>query len=254
MRLDQRLVQLKLAESRSKAQGMISAGNVFVCGKQITKASYDPGDNKIEIIGETLRYVSRGGLKLEKALDVFGINVTGLICADIGASTGGFTDCLLQRGASKVYAIDSGSDQLHGRIKEDERVISMEGFNARELSLSDLSVPVDLVVMDVSFISQALLYPAVSRVLREGGAFISLIKPQFEVGRANLGKGGIVKNTALYPEVIRDLEKRSAPYSLIMKNHTESPIKGGDGNTEFLAYFIKQKGDHEDEKDSDRTE
>jgi len=239
MRIDVLLVQKSIAESRNKAQEMICSGLIYCDGRLITKPSFDADERcKIEIRGETMKFVGRGGLKLEGALDRFGISVNGLICADIGASTGGFTDCLLQRGAAKVYAIDSGRGQLHEKIKSDDRVISYEGFNARELTEAQTNGKVDLVVMDVSFISQSLLYGAVCKILKPGGMFVSLIKPQFEAGRSHVGKNGIVKDKKVHRAVIDKLSADAKGRGLIMTGVAESSVKGGDGNTEYTAYFI----------------
>ena len=256
MRIDVYLFENGIAESRSKAQDMIKSGAVYIDGKQVTKPSYDITDGSVEIKGDLMPYVGRGGLKLEHALDFFGIDVSGLTAADIGASTGGFTDCLLQRGAAKVYAIDSGSGQLHAKLRTDKRVVSMENFNARVLKSVDIGGRVPLAVMDVSFISQTALYRAVSDILEDNGVLISLIKPQFEVGRQNVGKNGIVKDKKLYQTVINDLRYSASLYGLNMKAYTESPIKGGDGNTEFLALFVKaaKGGKDQYENDSDSTE
>ena len=195
MRLDLFLVDKALADSRQRAQRLIKNGCVSVDGKILTKPSEDvdtANEHLIEITEtDDERYVSRGGLKLEGALSAFGISPKGMICADIGASTGGFTDCLLQNGAEKVYAFDSGSGQLHSKLKNDKRVISKEGFNARYITLSDVGERVDMVVMDVSFISQTIIIPALVKLLRENGIFVTLIKPQFEAGRSALGKNGI---------------------------------------------------------------
>ena len=239
MRTDIYLFENGFAESRSKAADMIRSGIVYIDCKQVTKPSYDITGGNVEIKGAVMPYVGRGGLKLEHALDHFGIDVSGLTVADIGASTGGFTDCLLQRGAARVYAIDSGSGQLHAKLRSDSRVISMESFNARNLNVDDIGGRVPLAVMDVSFISQSALYGAVSEILEDNGVFISLIKPQFEVGRQNVGKNGIVKDKKLYQTVTNHLKYQASLHGLNMQAYTESPIKGGDGNTEFLALFVK---------------
>ena len=241
MRLDKYLAEQGFADSRTRAAGMIEAGLVKVNGSLQKKASFDvPEGADVEIIGELIPYVSRGGLKLKGALDRFGLTPCGMVCADIGASTGGFTDCLLQEGAVKVYAIDSGRDQLHEKLRGDARVVSMESFNARHLTPAHLGEPVDLAVTDVSFISQTLLHEAIASILREGGLFVSLIKPQFEVGRENLGKGGIVKNPKVRREAARRVMASALSAGLSPIAITESPISGGDGNIEYLAYFRKQ--------------
>lgn len=238
MRIDKYLFEQNLAKSRSYAHVMIEEGLVYCNGQKITKSSFSVSDSdKIEIRGETLRYVSRGGLKLEGALKSFGIAVTDLVAADIGASTGGFTDCLLQNGAKRVYAIDSGTDQLHQSLRNDSRVIVMENCNVRYLKREDLPETCDIAVCDVSFISQTLLHYPIASILSDGAFFITLIKPQFEVGREGLGKGGIVKNDLFRKKacdtVIASCE--SLGFSLI--SLIDSPITGGDGNHEYLALF-----------------
>ena len=242
MRIDKYLFEKGFAESRQKAQTMISNGNCTVNGKTVNKASFDVCDgDEIKIVGETLKYVGRGGLKLEKAISEFGIDPTGKVCADIGASTGGFTDCLLMNGALRVYAIDCGSGQLHPKLLSDPRVVNIEKFNAKLLSQKVLGERVDLAVMDVSFISQTALHRPVSEVLKVGGAFISLIKPQFEAGKEHIGKGGIVKDNSVYSQVIEKVTASALLLGLELIACSESPVKGGDGNTEFIAYFIKRK-------------
>ncbi len=242
MRLDKYLSEHGLADSRTRAAQMIAAGLIQVNGILQKKPSYDlPDDAVVEVVGELLPYVSRGGLKLKGALDTFGISPKGMISADIGSSTGGFTDCLLQEGAIKVYAIDSGKDQLHEKLRGDPRVVSMESFNARNLTLAHLGEAVDIAVTDVSFISQTLLHGAIASVLKDGGIFLSLIKPQFEVGRENLGKGGIVKNPKARREAARRVMASAMTAGLAPISITVSPITGGDGNIEYLAYFRKQQ-------------
>ncbi|MBQ0125244.1 MAG: TlyA family RNA methyltransferase [Clostridiales bacterium] len=228
------------AKSRSAAAALISGG-VTVNGVKITK----PAQNVPECESYTVeianpqKYVSRGGLKLEAALDAFGVSVTGLECADIGASTGGFTDCLIRRGAKKVFAVDVGHGQLDESLLRDERVVNMEGVNARTLNEGDIGGKVPLAVSDISFISQTLIYHAVCDILSDGGAFISLIKPQFEAGVKNIGKGGIVKDRSVHADVINRLFAAAQSENLSPKALIPSPIKGGDGNTEYLALFEK---------------
>ena len=225
-------------ESRQKAKNEISAGNVKADGKLIKKPSEDIKDGAdIEISENTLAFVSRGGLKLEAALFGFSVSVKGLKAVDIGASTGGFTDCLLKHGAEKVYAVDCGTDQLHEKLRADPRVISIENFNARELCPEIIGGWCDIAVMDVSFISQSLLYGNVSSVLKPGGKLISLIKPQFEVGRENLSKKGIVKDVKTAEASVYNLVEEAKEYSLFNTGLMLSPILGGDGNTEYLACF-----------------
>lgn len=241
MRLDKYLAEHALADSRTRAAQMIEAGLIRVNGAVQKKSSFDvPEGASVEVAGQLLPYVSRGGLKLKGALDAFGISPSGLVCADIGASTGGFTDCLLQEGAVKVFAIDSGRDQLHEKLRSDLRVVSMESFNARNLTLAHLGEAVDLAVTDVSFISQTLLHAPIASILKDGGIFVSLIKPQFEAGRENLGKGGIVKDPKVRREAARRVLVSAMTAGLAPVAVTVSPITGGDGNVEYLAYFRKQ--------------
>ncbi len=238
MRLDVYLTDNNIFESRKKATDNIKGGCVSVDGKIINKPSYCvDGSERIEIIGTFCPYVGRGGFKLEGALDSFNIDVKGFVCVDIGSSTGGFTDCLLQRGASKVFAVDSGKGQLHSKLREDKRVVCIEEFNARHLSVKELGEEVDLAVMDVSFISQTLLYQNVSSVLKKGGMFISLIKPQFEAGKKHVGKNGIVKDEKIHKSVCEDIKENAFVYGLQCIEIIESPIRGGDGNKEFLGLF-----------------
>ena len=238
MRADLYLTANGLAESRAKAQSAISEGRLYVNGKNIKKCAYDVSDtDTVELKGDGLRFVSRGGLKLLGAIESFGIDVTGLTAVDIGASTGGFTDCLIQHGAKKVYAVDCGRDQLHAKLKDDIRVVSIEGFNARELTFDTLGEKCDIAVMDVSFISQTLLYGAVRSTVRDGGLFVSLIKPQFEAGRSAIGRGGIVKDRKTHVSVIKKILTNAAENGLFPLRLTVSPIEGGDGNTEYLALF-----------------
>ena len=240
-RLDILLTERGLAESRQKAQAVIMAGHVFVAGQRVDK----PGtavlsDAPIEVRGHTLPYVSRGGLKLEKAMKTFPITLTDKICADIGASTGGFTDCLLQHGAAQVFAVDVGKSQLHPRLAADPRVVVLDGCNARHLQPDDLPEPVDLAVTDVSFISLRLILPAIDRLLRAGGETVALIKPQFEAGREEVEKGGVVRNPQtrqLVVERIRDFGVQSLGWQWL--DFCPSPIRGPAGNVEYLSYWRK---------------
>lgn len=243
MRIDKLLFSRGLAKSREAAQRMIREGNISACGKVVTKPSAEISDDcEIKIIGETLKYVSRGGLKLERALDAFAIDVKGLDCVDIGASTGGFTDCLLQRGAVHVRAVDVGRSQLDDSLVEDPRVTSYEGMNARYLTPDDIGGKCELAVCDVSFISLTLILPAVSGVLSENGRFVALIKPQFEAGRDNIGKNGIVKDRNVHAEVIERVLAAADACRLHCFGLTASPILGGDGNREYLAAFDRVGG------------
>lgn len=237
MRLDLYLTENGYAPTRTKAQYLISEGKVTVDGKVIGKPSFDVEGKIVAVIGDGLKYVSRGALKLEGALKAFGIDPCGAKCIDIGSSTGGFTDCLLQHGAKSVFCVDSGTDQLHKKLRDDPRVTLREQFNARFLSFSEVGFKADIVVMDVSFISQTVLYPNVKDILSEDGIFISLIKPQFEAGKENVGKGGIVKSEKVRQSVIESIIAQAKENGLYLENITVSPITGGDGNIEYLACF-----------------
>lgn len=239
MRLDVYLTEHGYAPTRTKAQALIRAGAVTVDGKCIVKPSFDLDSAEISVRSGELRYVGRGGLKLEAALDAFGIDVHGLSCVDIGASTGGFTDCLLQRGAASVLCVDSGTDQLHASLRSDPRVRVLERFNARALTPAAVGGTVKCAVMDVSFISQTLLYPAVGSVLSKDGVFISLVKPQFEAGKDQVGKNGIVKRRVAHRAVLDKIAALSRLAGLFLARLICSPITGGDGNTEYLALFYQ---------------
>lgn len=241
MRLDVYLTERSLVDSRTDAKGFILTGAVIVNGKVVTKPSFDvDGSEEISVDKSSKRYVSRGGLKLEAALDSFNIDVSGVKAIDVGASSGGFTDCLLKRGAYHVIAVDSGSGQMVDSLRQDSRVTVIENFNARYMSSSDFEYAPDFAVMDVSFISAKLIIPAVSSVLTPGGGFICLIKPQFEVGRSGLNKKGIVKNDALRKSAVDDVVAFARPCRFDLLGLIQSPVIGGDGNIEYLAYFIKR--------------
>ena len=238
MRLDTFLTENKIYESRTRSARAIKENCVKVNGKTITKASFEVNeDDKIEWKADPVPYVSRGAFKLEFGLDKANIDVEGLKAVDIGASTGGFTDCLLRRGAKKVFAIDSGTNQLHESLRGDSRVVVMENFNARALDAASLGEKVDIAVCDLSFISQKYVYKPVTEILKENGLFVSLIKPQFEAGREHLSKGGIVKDKKAHKRVIESLVNEAAGHRLYCVGVTISPIQGGDGNTEYLALF-----------------
>ena len=239
MRIDKYLFENGYAQSRQKAREIIEAGMVYVDKKQITKPSYDldPETKEIEVTGKPYEYVSRGGVKLEGALDHFRIDPNGLVAADIGSSTGGFTDCLLRRGAKKVFAIDSGTNQLHESLRNNEKVVVMENFNARSLDLESLGEKVDIAVCDLSFISQKYIYIPLTKILKDGGLFVSLIKPQFEAGREYLSKNGIVKDKKIHKRVIEALVSEAAGLKLYCRGVITSPVQGGDGNIEYLALF-----------------
>ncbi len=241
MRLDVFLSEQGLTKSRSKAAAYISQGKVTVDGKVIKKPSFDVTSQNQVILTDTEPFVSRAGLKLDHALNEFCVDVTGLTALDIGASTGGFTDCLLKKGAHHVFSLDVGKMQLDDSLRNRKEVTVMEEFNARYAKKEDFSRPIDIIVMDVSFISQGLIYPACGDILPRGGRMITLIKPQFEAGRENIGKGGIVKDRdkKLFSSILTSLSSQAEEQGFIFKKTTVSPIKGGDGNTEYLALFEK---------------
>jgi 23S rRNA (cytidine1920-2'-O)/16S rRNA (cytidine1409-2'-O)-methyltransferase len=241
-RIDKLLVELGFADSRTKAQALVMAGVVLVNEKRVEKPSQEflPTD-KIRIKGKSdeIKYVGRGGLKLEKALQSFHIQPDEYVCLDVGSSTGGFTDCLLQHGAKKVFTVDVGTNQLVWKLRNDERVEVRENTNARYLKPEDFSEKFDLIVMDVSFISVTKILPALKDLLAEDGRIIVLIKPQFEVGKGEVGKGGIVKDTEKHTQVIEKVNTFAEEISLINKGLIDSPILGADGNKEFLAVYCK---------------
>jgi 23S rRNA (cytidine1920-2'-O)/16S rRNA (cytidine1409-2'-O)-methyltransferase len=238
IRLDIELVERGLAESRQRAQGLILAGHVLVDGQKAEKAGTMVGaSSEIRLIGEDIPYVSRGGLKLRAALDVFGLDVTGLVCADVGASTGGFTDCLLQAGAAKVYAVDVGYGLLDLKVRDDPRVVVIERTNARNLTPEMIGEPVDIAVVDVSFISLKLVLGPAKGIIRPGGRLIALVKPQFEVGRGKVGKGGIVRDEADRQAALAAVEEFAAGLGMEVLGDMESPIKGAKGNIEYLVYL-----------------
>ena len=244
MRIDVFLTERGLAASRTEAKGLIQAGAVSVGGKKITKPSYDITDSDVAsvVVDRSLKkYVSRGGLKLEGALSVFSVDASGKLCIDVGASTGGFTDCLLQNGASSVIAVDSGTSQLSQSLRDDGRVISIENYNARYLSRADMPFVPELAVMDVSFISATYIIKPLFDALAEGADFICLIKPQFEVGREHIGKGGIVKSAAMREAALSKVCEYAKSVGFDFLGSIVSPIEGGDGNVEYLAHFKKKR-------------
>lgn len=242
-RIDKLLVERGLAESRTKAQALVMAGVVLVDEQRVAKPSDSVSSNaEIRIKGgddPASRYVGRGGLKLEAALTDFEIDVQGFTCLDVGASTGGFTDCLLQHGARKVIAIDVGHNQIDWQLRTDARVEVREGINARYLQPDDFQEKFLLVVMDVSFISATKIIPAIVPLLTASGLLITLIKPQFEVGRGEVGKGGIVREPQKHARVIEEVNGAAKELGLIVQKVIESPIRGADGNLEFLALYEK---------------
>ena len=236
-RLDVLLTERGLAESRQKAQAVIMAGHVFVAGQRVDK----PGtavlsDAPIEVRGHALPYVSRGGLKLEKAMKTFPITLTDKICADIGASTGGFTDCMLQNGARKVYSVDVGYGQLDWKLRSDPRVVCMERTNARYLTPEQIPDPLDFASIDVSFISLTYVIPVIARIAAPGASVVLLVKPQFEVGKGNLGKGGIVEDRHLRDQALETVVDCANQHGLTVAGTAPSPIEGTHGNTEFLLF------------------
>ncbi len=243
MRIDKYLAAAGYTKSRKFAQDLIDGGAVKVDGLVVKKASQEIDHtvpHKVEI-EELFKYVSRGGMKLEAALDRFSVNVNGAKAVDVGASTGGFTDCLLKRGAREVYAIDTGVGQLHPMLLADSRVHSIEKFNARELTVDVTNGECDVAVADVSFISQTYIIPNIVSVMKDGATFISLIKPQFEAGASALGKGGIVTNSAYRFLAVKRVLSCAHEQGLDCRGLALSPITGGDGNKEYLAYFIKSR-------------
>ena len=240
MRLDLALVEFGLETSRTRAKNLIAESNVSVNGKVITKPAFDVSEtDKIEIIGEKLKYVGRGGLKLEKALTEFNIDVNGFTCIDIGASTGGFTDCLLQNGAEHVFAVDIGTSQLDAKLIADSRVTMLENTDARKLSAEIITKPCDFACFDVSFISLTKVVSFVLPFIKDNGMLVVLIKSQFEAGRKNIGKNGIVSSEKVRRKVIDNLTLYFTTIGLTVSGITESPIKGGDGNIEYLMYLKK---------------
>ena len=242
-RIDKLLVERGLAESRTKAQALVMAGVVLVDEQRVEKPSemFAP-DAPLRVKGTddpASRYVGRGGLKLEAALGEFNIKVEGLTCLDVGASTGGFTDCLLQHGARRVVALDVGHNQLDWRLRRDPRVEAREGVNARYLRPEDFNEKFALAVMDVSFISATKVLPAIVPLLTASGRIITLIKPQFEVGRGEVGKGGIVKDSLKHARVVEEVNAAAQALNLRIGGVMESPIHGADGNLEFLALYEK---------------
>lgn len=241
-RIDVLLVERGLVQSRQRALASILAGEVWVNGQRLVKAgSLVPQDAAIRVTGKKIPYVSRGGLKLEAALQRFDIDVIGLRCLDVGASTGGFTDCLLQHGASHVTAVDVGYGQLHWTLRSDPRVTVIERTNIRHLDAGVVGEPVDLACIDVSFISLRIVIPVVSGFVRRPGRMVCLIKPQFEVGKGLVGKGGVVRDPSLHRKVIEDLTKTFSALGLRRAGIIPSPILGPKGNQEYLAYLKAER-------------
>ena len=243
LRLDRVLVERGLAESRTRAEALILAGRVRVEGHESVK----PGtavapDTEVSVAAPEHPWVSRGGVKLAAALDHFGIDPSGRVCLDVGASTGGFTDVLLSRGARTVYAVDVGYGQLHAKLRSDPRVVLLEKVNARYLSRTEVPVRVEVLVADVSFISLALILPAAAPLLRPGGEAVLLVKPQFEAERGEVGKGGIVRDEAVRGRAVARVVAAAEAQGLVLLGVVPSPITGADGNVEFLAAFRAGSG------------
>ncbi|WP_325199518.1 TlyA family RNA methyltransferase [Oscillibacter sp.] len=243
MRLDLLLVERGLEETRQRAQAVIMSGVVYVDGRKADKPGMAvPAGAAIEIRGDKLPYVSRGGLKLEKAMAAFPIDLKGAVCADVGASTGGFTDCMLQNGAAKVYAVDVGRGQLAWKLRSDPRVVCLERTNARYLSREQVPEALAFASVDVSFISLKLILPPLAALLEEGGQVVSLVKPQFEAGREKVGKKGVVRDPAVHLEVLERWLEHAAEAGLTPMGLTYSPIRGPEGNIEYLGFLQKGGG------------
>ncbi|MDR1116983.1 MAG: TlyA family RNA methyltransferase [Oscillospiraceae bacterium] len=240
VRADQLLFNNGLCESREKAKALIMSGSVYLDGRRLDKPGIQvEGDGKIEIRGGAPKYVSRGGLKLEKALSEFGLDLNGVKAADIGASTGGFTDCMLMNGAEKVYAIDVGYGQLAWKLRNDSRVVVLERTNIRDVTAGAVPEKLDFASVDVSFISLRLVLPCINRLLKEGGEVVALIKPQFEAGREKVGKKGVVRDPTVHEEVLNAFLNHSAASGFQLLGMSFSPIKGPEGNIEYLAHLKK---------------
>lgn len=241
LRLDAAVVELGLAPSRERAKEYIKKGYITVNGKAANKPSATVYDSdEIKLVGETLKYVGRGGLKMEAAVNAFGLDLTDKICVDLGASTGGFTDCMLQNGAKKVYAIDVGHGQLAIKLIDDDRVVNLEGINVKDVTKETVNDSVDIVTADLSFISCKYAINAAYRLIGENGEAVILIKPQFEAGKQNIAKGGIVKDKKAHFSVLNDVCEYIQTNGFRLEGLVPSSIKGGDGNIEYLAYIVKQ--------------
>ena len=245
-RLDVLLVVRGLASSREKAKAIIMSGIVYVDGNKEDKAGTTfPDTVDIQVKGNTLRYVSRGGLKLEKAMNEFGLKLNDYVCMDVGSSTGGFTDCMLQNGATKVYAVDVGHGQLDWKLRNDERVVCMEKTNIRYVTPEDIDDVLDFASIDVSFISLAKVLLPVKELLKEDGHIVCLIKPQFEAGREKVGKKGVVRDKKVHEEVIDMVKGYAESIELFPLKLDFSPVKGPEGNIEYLLYLTKSKNEYE---------
>ena len=247
-RLDTLLVKRDFFSSREKAKAAIIGENIRICNMLETKPgkTFDEdtlSNDMIELVGETLKYVSRGGLKLEKAIETFSIDLSDKICMDIGASTGGFTDCMLQNGAGKVYSVDVGHDQLDKKLLDDSRVINMEGVNFRYIGESDVPEKLDFASVDVSFISLLMILPPALALLKNDGQMVCLIKPQFEAGRENIGKKGVVKDRRIHISVIGKIADNAQAFGFKVLGISFSPVRGPEGNIEYLIYLGKGSED-----------
>jgi len=240
-RLDKLLVERRLASSRERAKGLIMAGSVWVGGQKVTKVGAEfPVDVQVEVKESPLqRYVSRGGLKLEAAIKEFGLTVQGKVCLDVGASKGGFTDCLLKNGAQRVYALDVGYGQLDWKLRNDPRVVNIERTNIRYFNRKEIKGPIDLATIDVSFISLDKVLPKVKALIDKKGEIVSLIKPQFEAGREKVQRGGVVKDRKVHQEVIDKIKLLARDLGLKVKGLIASPIRGPAGNVEYFIYLKK---------------
>ncbi|WP_303823768.1 TlyA family RNA methyltransferase [Ruminococcus flavefaciens] len=241
-RLDTELVTRGLARSRQRAKEMILSGNVTVNGRAAKKASDEVSSDDVIVSTESENYVGRGALKLEKAAEVFGLDLKGKVCLDIGASTGGFTDFMLQNGAAKVFAVDTGHGQLAQRLAEDPRVVSMEGTDIRDVTVSELGGQADFISVDVSFISLTKILSKVYELLKEGAYAAVLVKPQFEAGRSDIGKHGIVKDRKVHIRVLSEIDSLAKAVGFVTEQYTYSPVRGGSGNIEYLVKLIKCAG------------
>ena len=246
IRLDALLVQSGAVQSRERAKALIMAGQVYIDNQKCDKAGLMVDESTVpEIRGEQLKYVSRGGLKLEKAMQEFPITLEGKIAMDIGASTGGFTDCMLQNGAKKVYAVDVGYGQFAWKLRQDERVVNMERTNIRYVTPDQIDDKLDFASIDVSFISLKLVLPVAKTLLNENGEIVALIKPQFEAGREQVGKKGVVRDINVHYEVVENVIEFAKSIGFFAAGLSYSPIKGPEGNIEYLAYLTRKKGEKE---------
>lgn len=242
-RLDVAIAEMGLAESRQKAQALIMAGEVYVGGQRVDKAGAPTAeDAAIEVRGGGMKYVSRGGYKLEKAMAAWPITLTGAVCADIGASTGGFTDCMLQNGAEKVYAVDVGYGQFAWKLRQDPRVVCLERTNARYLTAEQIPQPLSFFSVDVSFISLSLILPPLRPLMAPGGEAVCLVKPQFEAGRDKVGKKGVVRDKGVHLEVLEHFLDHAKTAGFTVKGMTYSPIRGPEGNIEYLGWLSTEEG------------